>query len=90
MLTGMIELMKIPSNQQTLKTAERHMQLILVAWTFYAASLYMRVDHFTLKAPGWIEISLSGLGLLTLTAGAWFGAQLVYRHRVGTLTPYDS
>lgn len=87
MITGMIELLKIAELQQTLKIAERHMQLILLSWAFYAASLFMRIDHFTLQAPGIIEISLSCLGLLSLLAGAWFGAQLVYKFRVGMFTP---
>jgi len=83
----MIELLKLAGRPRALETAERHMQLMLLAWTFYAASLLMRLDHFSLSAPGWMEISLSCLGLATLLAGAWLGAQLVYRHRVGTFTP---
>ena len=86
MITGMIELLKISNRQQTLKTAERHMQLMLLTWFFYAASLFTRTDQFTLQAPGTIEISLSCLGLLSLFIGAWFGAQLVYRHKVGMFT----
>jgi len=87
MLTGVIELLKISNRQQALKTAERHMQLMLLTWFFYAASLFARMDQLTLQAPGTIEVSLSCLGLFTLLTGAWFGAQLVYRHRVGMFPP---
>ncbi len=87
MLSGMVELLKLADRPQALGTAERHMQLMLLAWTLYAASLLARLDHFSLTAPGWLEMSLSCLGLATLFAGAWLGAQLVYRHGVGTFTP---
>lgn len=83
MVIGVIDLLKIADQQQTLKIAGKHIQFILLAWMFYAASLFMRVDHFTLQAPTLIEISLSCFGFLILLIGAWFGAHLVYKYRVG-------
>lgn len=86
MITGMIELLRISNQQQALSVAERHMQLIFLAWALYTASLLLRIENFTLQAPSTIEIVLSCFGLLTLLIGAWFGAQLVYKYRVGMFT----
>lgn len=85
MITGMIELLKISHQKQTLEIAERHMQLILLAWTVYSTSLFMRLDGFRLMKPGTIEIGLSCLGFVILSVASWFGAQLVYKYRVGMI-----
>ncbi|MES2182826.1 MAG: DUF2231 domain-containing protein [Pseudomonadota bacterium] len=83
MITGMIEILRIANQKQRLKVAERHMQLILLAWTVYATSLFMRLDGFRLTEPGIIEIGLSCLGFVILSIASWFGAQLVYKYGVG-------
>ena len=83
MITGVIELIKIANQKERLKVAERHMQLILLAWSVYATSLFMRLDGFRLTETGMIEIGLSCLGFVILSIASWFGAQLVYKYEVG-------
>src|SRR3546814_13964455 len=63
MVSGLLELKKIDSTDQTSRTADMHMQLILVAWMLYAASLFMRLEGLQPAAPGMTEMLLSGFGL---------------------------
>ncbi len=83
MISGFFELRKISPASNSERTADIHMQLVLVAWTLYTISLVMRFTGQHLAAPGWIEILLSGLGLAVLLVAGWFGGKLVYGHGVG-------
>lgn len=83
MIAGVFELSKIDEQSQGARVADTHMHLAFVTWTLYAVSLLLRLDKFHLTAPGFIETSLSGLGLIALFATGWFGGKLVYEHRVG-------
>lgn len=83
MIAGVIELNKIDEQSQAAGVADTHMHLAFVTWTLYAISLFLRLDKFNLAAPGFIEISLSGLGLIALFVTGWLGGKLVYEHGVG-------
>jgi len=83
MVSGLLELKKISPADQASRTADMHMQLVLVAWTLYATSLFMRLQGLQLMAPGAVAILLSGLGLAVLLAAGWYGGKLVYQHGVG-------
>jgi len=83
MISGFFELKRISDADNGSRVVDIHMQLVFITWGFYTASLLMRIDKFHLTAPGPLELSLSGLGLLTLFAAGWFGGKLVYEVGVG-------
>ncbi|HEY8084694.1 MAG TPA: DUF2231 domain-containing protein [Methylophilaceae bacterium] len=83
MISGLVEFSQIDEQSAALPVAERHMQLICITWTIYAASLFMRMDGRHLAQPGLVAIGLSLLGLGFLLSACWFGGRLVYRYRVG-------
>lgn len=83
MVTGLIELVKINEQSPALQDANRHMTLILVAWTFYATSIFLRLKGMALTQPDTIDMALSVAGFLFLAAAGWFGGKLVYGHGVG-------
>lgn len=82
MIAGLLDLQKIGDDEQAGRTADIHMQLILVAWTLYAVSLFMRMEGLRPKSPGMAEILLSALGLAVLMVAGWYGGKLVYQHGV--------
>ena len=59
------------------------MKLAMTTWILYAVSLFMRLEGTTLTKPNLVEIYLSSLGFLFLTATGWFGGKLVYKFKVG-------
>lgn len=84
MISGVFELRKVTDDDNVLRVVNTHMQLVLVTWTLYGASLFLRVDNFQqLGAPGSIELTFSGLGLISLFCSGWYGGKLVYENGVG-------
>lgn len=82
-LAGFLEFIRIDENSPALKVANRHMAMVMAAFSLYAASLLLRVDGVTLHAPGLIAIVLSVGGFAFLGIAGWLGGQLVYRYRLG-------
>lgn len=82
MAAGLVELMKLESGHPALRDVHRHMVLAATAWSFYAASLLLRVDG-ALAAPGKIAVALGGAGFVALCLTGWMGGKLVYEHGVG-------
>lgn len=83
MLAGFIELLKVDANSPAMRHLNRHMLLAVLAWSCYAASLFLRLDGTTLRPPGMPGIALSIAGLLALCATGWLGGTLVYEHGLG-------
>lgn len=83
MITGLLELGKIDPQNPALKIANQHMILIMISWSFYAVSLFLRLDGTQLEQPGLIAISFSILGFIFLCCAGWMGGKLVYEHGVG-------
>lgn len=84
MVAGLMELGKIDQQSPAMKIANQHMMLIMTSWSFYAVSLFLRLEENHLIQPGAIAIALSVAGLVTLCIGGWMGGKLVYEHGVGT------
>ena len=82
MATGVMELIKIDSAAVEYQIASRHMNLILLSWTFYAVSLLLRFNNVE-SVSEWVSILLSLVGLLFLSLAGWYGAKLVYEYGVG-------
>lgn len=83
MATGFIELLKVDADSPATPDLNRHMLLIVTAWSCYAASLFLRLDGTTLTRPETLHLGLSAAGFLVLCAAGWFGGKLVYQHGVG-------
>ncbi|HEY7986612.1 MAG TPA: DUF2231 domain-containing protein [Methylophilaceae bacterium] len=83
MVSGLAEFSRIDEQNKALPIAERHMQLICITWSLYAASLFLHMDGRHLAPPGLVAIGLSLAGLAFLLIACWFGGRLVYCYRVG-------
>lgn len=86
-VTGFIEYVTLPpERKETLRTATRHMIVVMVAASAYTGSLIFRggasvpADDTLLPAMG-----LAVLGFISLQIGGWLGGELVYKHRVGVV-----
>ncbi len=83
MATGFIELLKLDADDPASRDVNRHMLLVMVAWSVYATSLFLRLQGMTLTQPGAIELGLSVVGFLFLCIAGWFGGKLVYGYGLG-------
>lgn len=83
MAAGFVELMRIPDDSPAMKDVNRHMGMVMIAFSLYAVSLVMRLDGMTLHAPGPTALALSLAGFVCLGIAGWLGGKLVYGHRLG-------
>lgn len=83
MITGLVELGKIDQQSAAMKIANQHMMLMMISWSFYAVSLFLRLDGANIGQPGIIAIIMSIMGLIFLCIAGWLGGKLVYEHGVG-------
>lgn len=83
MAAGFFELVKIQADSPAMRDANRHMLLVMAAWSCYAASLFLRLEGVALTRPGALEIGLSVGGFVVLSIAGWLGGKLVYQHGVG-------
>lgn len=83
MVTGLIELGKIDQQSPAMKIANQHMILMMVSWSFYAVSLFLRLNGTNLGQPGAIAIIMSVTGFVFLCIAGWLGGKLVYNHGIG-------
>lgn len=89
MVTGLIELSKIDQQNPAMKIAHQHMMIIMVSWSFYAVSLFLRLDGASLGQPNTFAIMMSIMGLISLCIAGWLGGKLVYEYGIGVL-PHNS
>lgn len=83
MATGFLELLKVDAASPAMRDINRHMLLVMTAWSCYAASLLLRLDGVALTRPGSLELALSIGGFAILCIAGWLGGKLVYGHGVG-------
>lgn len=83
MIAGFVELMRLPEDSAAIKDVNRHMTMVMAAFSLYMASLLMRVESMTLHAPDTIAVALSLAGFVCLGIAGWLGGKLVYGHRLG-------
>lgn len=83
MVTGLIELSKIDQQNPAMKIANQHMIFMMVSWSFYAVSLFLRLDGTDLGQPDAIAITMSIVGFIFLCIAGWLGGKLVYEHGIG-------
>lgn len=82
-LAGFFELTRIADGSRALRDAYLHMSAMSSAFLLYAVSLFARLDHTTLLAPGAMAIACSLIGFVCLGVGGWLGGKLVYQHGIG-------
>jgi uncharacterized membrane protein len=84
MLTGLLEFTAM-RDIETTEAANRHMYVMLaVAALFLGEALLNGGKHPPVGGRAFLNLGLSLAGTLLLTAGAWLGGDLVFRHGVGT------
>ena len=66
MLAGFFELRRIANDSPAMIDANRHMGMVLAAFSLYACSLLLRVDAMSLHAPGAWAIALGLAGFVCL------------------------
>lgn len=87
MATGLLEFVRLGDEPKLLRRAYWHMGLVSLAWVLFACVLLARWNGEGWQfSPGTVDLLLSIAGLGTLGAGAWHGADLIYRHGVGVST----
>lgn len=90
-VTGFIEYVILPQERKAaLRTATRHMIVVMIAASAYAGSLILRggpaIPANDMLLP---SVGLAGLGFISLQIGGWLGGELVYKHRVGIAEKKD-
>ena len=83
MIAGLLEMIKIEQDTVAQKVAEKHMNLVLMSWLFYAVSLYLRVSNENSESVSLVVLACSMGGVLSLGFAGWYGGQLVYEYRIG-------
>ncbi|HXS73303.1 MAG TPA: DUF2231 domain-containing protein [Rhodanobacteraceae bacterium] len=83
MLAGFYELGTLAEDSPATGDVYRHMGAMTCALLLYAVSLFLRLEHTRLLAPGTLAIACSVLGFICLSIGGWLGGKLVYTHRLG-------
>lgn len=83
MASGFMELLKLDADHPATRDVNRHMLLMMTAWSLYAASLFLRLDGMALTRPDAIDIGLGVAGFAVLAVAGWFGGKLVYGHGLG-------
>ena len=82
MAAGLVDFVRVPAGSAASKYITRHVLLVFLAFSAYAASLAMRFQESALHAPSAFAIVASIVGFVLLAAAGWQGGQLVYRHGV--------
>jgi len=83
MLTGLIDMSRIDNDSPAIKTVNKHMFFVFMAWMLYALSLYIRVDKMSFVYPNGLATLFSLMGFINLSIAGWHGGNLVYKHNVG-------
>ncbi len=80
---GLFDLLKIKSDSPAMKVLNLNIIFVVITWSLYAASLFLRIEEKTLMQPGTLEIVLSVAGFLCLGVTGFLGGRLVYEYGVG-------
>jgi len=80
---GLFDLLKIKSDSPAMKVLNLHIVFVVITWSLYAASLFLRIEEKTLMQAGTLEVVLSVAGFLSLGITGFLGGRLVYEYGVG-------
>lgn len=80
---GLFDLLKIKSDSPAMKVLNQHIVFVLITWSLYASSLFLRIEEKTLIQAGILEVGLSVAGFICLCVTGLLGGRLVYEYGVG-------
>lgn len=80
---GLFDLLKIKSDSPAMKVLNQHIVFVVITWSLYATSLFLRIEEKTLIQAGTLEVGLSVAGFLCLCVTGFLGGRLVYEYGVG-------
>ena len=83
MLAGLIDMTKIEGHSPAVDIVNLHMILVLMSWSLYALSLFVRMEGDSINPPDIVAIGLSVAGFILLGGAGWLGGKMVYEHGVG-------
>jgi uncharacterized membrane protein len=82
MFAGFLDLAALSDRAE--RDGQRHMLCMGLAWTLFLIALMTRFEGTTLMpVVQAISVACTMFGLVIMTAGGWYGGQLVYRHGAG-------
>ncbi len=80
---GLYDLLKIKSDNPAMKVLNQHLVFVVITWSLYAASLFLRIEEKALIQAGTLEVGLSVAGFICLCVTGFLGGRLVYEYGVG-------
>lgn len=83
MIAGLIDFAKIEDENPAMHLANWHMRFVMMSWSLYATSLFLRLSNSHFTPPSNFAVALSILGFIVLSVAGWLGAKLVYAHGIG-------
>lgn len=84
MVVGVYDFMQLPDEDGLMQAFYKHISFISMAWILYLASGYIRLgDNLVLAPPALLPALVSGVGLICLCMGGWYGGQMVYKYHLG-------
>ena len=87
LLAGLYELSRVADDSPAWRSVYLHMGAMSAALLLYAISLFARLDHAVLVAPGATALACSAFGFIALATGGWLGGKLVYEYQLGGAPP---
>ena len=84
MVVGIYDFILLPDEDKLMQAFYKHISFVGMAWVLYLASGYTRLtDNLLLAPPLLLPALISGVGLLCLCIGGWYGGQMVYKYHLG-------
>ncbi|MCY4363499.1 MAG: DUF2231 domain-containing protein [Gammaproteobacteria bacterium] len=84
MIIGIYDFMQLPDEDRLMQVFYKHVSFVGMAWTLYLVSGYTRLaDNLVLSPPVFLPALISGVGLICLCIGGWYGGQMVYKYHLG-------
>src|SRR5699024_5887318 len=82
---GFIDFISLGEKHPAEKAALIHLSVILTGLVLFVVSILFRVKAATLTGASlYGALGFSVLGVLSLTIGGYFGAELVHKYRIGS------
>lgn len=88
-LTGLWELVTLPSGHRGERVAWWHMGVMSAAFVLCLASFLLRRDGLGAEGVPGAALALSAAGAGLTLLGGWLGGELVFRHRIGVRAGED-
>ena len=81
MVAGIYDFMQLPDEDRLMQAFYIHVSFVGMAWALYLVSGYTRLAD--MAQPVLLPALISGVGLICLCIGGWYGGQMVYKYHLG-------